>query len=106
LNINTNNYLHYNKSFKDVHNLDLVGGMSFQKESTDFSRADAQDFPSDAYRKLASGATKVDAATSSTENRLVSYLLRANHKYNDKYLLALSARADGSSRFEIGRAHV
>ena len=84
LNINTNNFLHYNNTFKDVHNLDVIGGMSYQKLTNEYSKADAQDFPSDAYRELSSGATKIQAATASTENSLLSYFLRANYKFNDK----------------------
>ena len=103
--LNTNNYFHYNSTFNDLHNLDLVGGMSFQKQTNQFSRADAQDFPSDAYQDLSSGATKIEATTSTTENTLLSYFLRANYKFNDKYLVALSGRADGSSRFGVNNRY-
>lgn len=99
LNITTNNYLHYVTTINDVNNIDLTGGMAFQKGSSATSIAAANGFPSDAYIKLASGATKTDASSFSTENTLLSYFLRANYKYMDRYLLTLSGRADGSSRF-------
>ena len=99
LNLNTNNYFHYNTSFSDVHDLDVVAGMSFQKQTDISSYSEAEDFPSDAYKKLVSGTTKKAANTGSTEFTFLSYFLRANYKYNDKYLLALSGRYDGSSRF-------
>lgn len=99
LNITTNNYLHYVSTLNDLHNIDLTGGMAFQKGSTATSGARAEGFPSDAYIKLSSGAIKTEATSSSTVNTLLSYFLRANYKYNDKYLLTLSGRADGSSRF-------
>lgn len=99
LNITTNNYLHYITSFNELHDIDVTGGMAFQKGSTSTSGASAQGFPSDAYTKLSSGATKTEATSFSTENTLLSYFLRANYKYNDKYLLTVSGRADGSSRF-------
>lgn len=99
LNITTNNYFHYVSSFNDMHNIDLTGGMAFQKGTTVTSKASAQGFPSDAYTKLSSGATKTEATSFSTANTLLSYFLRANYKYNDKYLLTISGRADGSSRF-------
>jgi len=105
LNLNTNNYLHYNTTFNDLHNVDVVGGMSFQKLTNEFSISDAQDFPSDAYKELASGATKIKASTASTENSLLSYFLRANYKFNDKYLIAISGRADGSSRFGVNNRY-
>ncbi len=99
LNITTNNYLHYVTTINDVSNIDLTGGMAFQKGSTSSSVAAANGFPSDAYTKLSSGATKTDASSFSTQNTLLSYFLRANYKYMDRYLLTLSGRADGSSRF-------
>lgn len=99
LNINTNNFFQYTNTFKDVHNLDVVGGMSFQKQTVNSSLAEGEQFPSDAYKKLASAASKTDATSSASEFSFVSYFLRANYKFKDKYLLALSGRYDGSSRF-------
>ncbi len=99
LNINTNNFVQYAKTFKDVHVIDVVGGMSFQKQTSTSSLAEGEEFPSDAYKKLASAASKVDATSSASEFSFLSYFLRANYKFNNKYLLALSGRYDGSSRF-------
>ncbi|QEC69402.1 TonB-dependent receptor [Panacibacter ginsenosidivorans] len=99
LNINTNNFFQYTKTFKEKHSLDVVAGMSFQKQTVASSLADGEVFPSDAYKKLASAASKVDATSASSEFSFLSYFLRANYKFNDKYLLALSGRYDGSSRF-------
>ena len=103
LNVNTNNYFHYIHTFGDVHFLDVTGGMSYEKGSSEWVQADAQDFPSDAYNKLSNGATKIKANGLSTENSLLSYFLRANYKFNDKYLISVNGRADGSSRF--GKNH-
>src|SRR5205085_10334815 len=64
-----------------------------------FSEADAEEFPSDAYKKLSSGASKTEATAGSTEFTFLSYFLRANYKFSNKYLVALSGRYDGSSRF-------
>lgn len=99
LNINTNNFLQYSAIFNDLHNLDIIGGTSFQKQTNSSSLAEGEEFPSDAYKKLASAASKTDATSSSTEYSFLSYFLRANYKFNNKYLLALSGRYDGSSRF-------
>jgi TonB-linked SusC/RagA family outer membrane protein len=99
LHYTTNNYFNYKKTFADVHNLDVVAGMSYEDESFDFSEADAQEFPSDAYKKLSAGASKTGATSTSTTDILVSYFVRANYKFDEKYLLDLSDRIDGSSRF-------
>jgi TonB-linked SusC/RagA family outer membrane protein len=99
LHYTTNNYFNYKKTFADVHNFDVTAGMSYEDESYDFSEADAEEFPSDAYKKLNAGASKTGATSSSTTATLVSYFARINYKFNDKYIVALSDRIDGSSRF-------
>ncbi|MEP6847064.1 MAG: SusC/RagA family TonB-linked outer membrane protein, partial [Panacibacter sp.] len=99
LNLNTNNFFQYSKTFGEKHNVDMVGGMSFQKQTYFTSLAEAESFPSDAYKKLGSGAQKTDATSSSTAFSFLSYFLRANYKFNDKFLFAVSGRYDGSSRF-------
>ncbi|MFL5786677.1 MAG: SusC/RagA family TonB-linked outer membrane protein [Flavisolibacter sp.] len=101
LNINTNNYFHYINNIGEKTNLDVTAGMSYEKGSITSSQATAQDFPSDSYKKLSSGAKKLEATTASTEHTLLSYFLRANVKFNEKLLLALSGRADASSRFGV-----
>lgn len=99
LHYTTNNYFNYKKTFNDVHDIDAVVGMSYEDENFDFSEADAQEFPSDAYKKLNAGAVKTGATSSSTSDALVSYFARLNYKFDEKYLVALSDRIDGSSRF-------
>ncbi|GAC1486378.1 MAG: hypothetical protein NVS1B13_13780 [Flavisolibacter sp.] len=99
LRLNTNNYFHYTTNFNSISNLDIIAGMSYEKGNRVSAQATAQDFPSDAYKQLSNAAKKLDATSSSTENTLLSYFLRGNYKLNDKYLLAISVRADGSSRF-------
>jgi len=99
LNVNTNNYFNYKQTFNDKHDVEAILGMSYQDRKYDFSSAAGEQFPSDAYQKLASAASKTGASSSSTTSTLVSYFARLNYKFNDKYLLAASGRVDGSSRF-------
>ena len=99
LNITTNNFFRYASTIAEKHDLDVVTGMSFQKQTTFSTYAEAEAFPSQAYKKLASAATKSDATSSSTAFSFLSYFARANYKYNNKYLLTLSGRFDASSRF-------
>ncbi|HEV7621107.1 MAG TPA: SusC/RagA family TonB-linked outer membrane protein, partial [Flavisolibacter sp.] len=99
LRLNTNNYFHYNNNLSESSNLDVTAGMSYEEGKFNSSQATAQDFPSDAYKQLSSGATKLNATSASSNNTLLSYFLRANYKLNEKYLLALSGRTDASSRF-------
>lgn len=105
LNLTTNNYFHYLKNIGQLHSLDVTGGMSFQSSNTATSGAAASGFPSDAYQKLISGATKTTATSNSTSNTLLSYFLRATYKFSDKYILNVSGRVDGSSRFGVNNRY-
>ncbi|HLL44045.1 MAG TPA: TonB-dependent receptor [Segetibacter sp.] len=105
LNITTNNYFNYNITPNDRHSIDLTAGMAFQKGRTLISKAEAEQFPSDAYQKLNAGALKTEASSGSTENTLLSYFLRGNYKLQDRYIFTLSGRVDGSSRFGVNNRY-
>ncbi|RLJ76959.1 SusC/RagA family TonB-linked outer membrane protein [Pedobacter alluvionis] len=98
INANTNNFLSYNTTIGKSA-FDVILGTSYQKSTTKYSTIEGQDFPSDSYIKLGSAATKVIATSNEGAFSFLSYFFRANYKYNDRYLVGFSVRADGSSRF-------
>ncbi|WP_430908341.1 SusC/RagA family TonB-linked outer membrane protein [Maribacter sp. 2-571] len=95
----TENYFTYNPDLGENNNLNLVLGTSYQASSRNFSSINAQGFPNDSFTKLDVAAEVTSASTSGTEWGLASYYFRANYGLADKYLLTLTGRADGSSRF-------
>jgi len=97
-NYNTNNFFLYNTSFGRSA-IDGTLGMSYQQSQTKTNYIEGQDFPSDAYRMIISAARKTDGSSTQTDFRFLSYFARANYKFADRYLLGVSARVDGSSRF-------
>ena len=97
-NYNANNFLSYSKTF-GASFIDATVGMSYQQSQTKRNYVEGSQFPSDSYRKIASAATKTDGSSSETNFRFLSYFARANYRLKDRYLLGLSARVDGSSRF-------
>lgn len=97
-NYNTNNFFNYNKTL-GIHTIDATVGMSYQQSQTKRNFVEGTQFPSDSYRKIASAATKSDGTSTETNFRFLSYFARANYRLNERYLLGLSARIDGSSRF-------
>jgi TonB-linked SusC/RagA family outer membrane protein len=99
LNLNVNNFFQYNTSFAKLHDLDIVLGTSYQDWRIASGSATGEQFPSDAYKKLASAASPTVIGSSASNWKLLSYFLRANYKFNDRYLIAVSGRYDGSSRF-------
>lgn len=96
---NTNNYFNYQKQFGGVHNIDATLGMSFQKYTANFTNVYGEDFPVDALRTLASAGRITGGTSTLTESSFLSYFARANYKFKDKYLLNVSGRVDGSSKF-------
>ncbi|MDE3252702.1 MAG: TonB-dependent receptor [Bacteroidota bacterium] len=99
LNLTSNNYFNYKKSFGANHDVDALLGMSYTSRQYDFSSASGEQFPSDSYQKLVNAASKTDASSSSTSSTLLSYFSRIGYKYKNRYLLNLTGRIDGSSRF-------
>ncbi|MBE5319033.1 TonB-dependent receptor [Pedobacter sp. MR2016-19] len=99
INANTNNFFSYRTNLGEKSVFDAILGTSYQKSTTKYSTIEGQDFPSDSYTKLGSAATKVTASSNEGAFSFLSYFLRANYKYNDRYLIGFSVRADGSSRF-------
>ncbi|MDB5230491.1 MAG: TonB-dependent receptor [Chitinophagaceae bacterium] len=99
LNINTNNYFRYNTHFREVHSLEATAGMSYQNYKLQSNSVSGRDFPSDDFKKLQSAATNTAYSSSETQYSFLGYFARANYKYSEKYLLALSGRYDASSRF-------
>lgn len=98
-NYNTNNYFTYDTMLGNDHSINATVGMQYQNSQSKAAFAEGQDFPSDSYRMIASAARKTDASSSQSDFRFVSYFARANYKFRDKYLVGLSIRTDGSSRF-------
>lgn len=97
-NYNTNNYFVYDNTI-GVHSFDATAGMSFQNSLSKSVAAEGKDFPSDAYRMIASAARKTDASSAESRFDFLSYFARVNYKFNERYLIGLSARTDASSRF-------
>jgi TonB-dependent starch-binding outer membrane protein SusC len=97
-NYNTNNYFNYNKEFGRSM-IDAVVGVQYQQSQAKYNFTEGLDFPSDSYQKIASAATKSGGSSSETNFRFNSAFLRANYKFNNRYLATLSLRRDGSSRF-------
>lgn len=98
MNYNTNNYFNYIKKFGRS-DLSTTLGMQYQQSSTRTNFTEGLDFPSDSYQKIASAATISSGSSTETQFRFLSYFLRTNYKFADRYLLTLSGRIDGSSRF-------
>lgn len=82
-------YLNYKKSF-GRHDVDLMGGYSWQHFEVDnyFKNSDSAGTPAETTE-----------GRDPAEYFLISLYSRLNYTFNDRYLLTLSLRRDGTSRF-------
>lgn len=95
------NILSYQKTFKNVHNLNVTALHSFQRDDVETGNISVTGIPAETQEYYNFGqATIINGiGTNLTQWTLNSYMGRINYDYNDKYLLTVTARADGSSRF-------
>jgi TonB-linked SusC/RagA family outer membrane protein len=101
-NYTTNTFLRFEKTLNEMHNIEAVGGMSYQDSHSDYTYVDGQQFPSNAYKELIASAKITAGNTQVNDFTFLSYFARANYKFKNRYLLGLSGRVDGSSRFGSG----
>ncbi|WP_134088449.1 TonB-dependent receptor [Olivibacter sp. XZL3] len=94
------NHLNYNKTFGD-HHISATLGTEAQKFEVLNWEASANDIADDFYQwnNLGMGATPMPPTSSIQNYQMNSYFARANYSYKDKYLLTVTGRFDGSSRF-------
>ncbi|UZR95143.1 SusC/RagA family TonB-linked outer membrane protein [Chondrinema litorale] len=98
-NYNTKAYLNYDFTASEIHDFSVTAGIEFQQSNTDVTKVEGQEFPVDDLTKIASAADIAGATSTLNEFSFLSYFGRVNYKFNNKYLVTLSARVDGSSRF-------
>lgn len=107
---NNSNVLTYSKkNLGGHHNLDLMLGQEFFQTKSRATGIETRYFPADiqAEKALANmnlgnpptGAIQPQPTSAESEARLLSGFARFNYAYDDKYLLSLSMRADGSTKF-------
>ncbi len=95
------NYLTYNKDFDSDNSLTAMLGLSWQHIDEFGSTASTRGFADDFYgfNNLGAGSNPQTPTSSSIAYGLNSYFGRVNYNYKNKYLLTLTGRADGSSKF-------
>lgn len=94
-------YLNYTAPVSAVRGtLDLTGGYSFSQSHAEYPWFLAQGLATDVLggNGVATART-VQNVEDIQENRLISFFGRANYNLSDRYLVSVSVRHDGSSRF-------
>lgn len=83
------------------HHVTALGGITAQKYNSENSNVATAKFD-DGYLKyysIQSGSQRQAASSGITEWQMLSYLARINYNYDNRYLLTLTGRIDGSSKF-------
>lgn len=95
------NYLTYTKTFNEIHALTALLGISWQEQDRFYINADVRNFPSDyfQYNNMGAGNDNKNLSSNAYRYALNSYFGRVNYSLKGKYLLTVTGRADGSSKF-------
>ena len=98
------NLIKYKKTISTNHQLDATGGFTWETFRSDFLSGSAEGFVSDDLlnNSLQAGERFGSPQTGVSEWDLLSYLGRVNYTFLNRYLVTLTGRWDGSSRFGEG----
>lgn len=94
------NILRYEREIGD-HRLDATGLFSLQKTKSLSSSQSGQGFVTDntSYHMMGTAERNQTISSGLSETAMLSYMLRLNYSYKDKYLATFTARTDGASVF-------
>lgn len=97
----TENYLTYSNMFSDAHKVNIMAGYSYQSRKDEALWAGSNGFLTDAFLfwNLGGGSSLTTPGSSLTKWVMSSYYARFNYNYKDRYLITVTGREDGSSRF-------
>lgn len=102
------NLVTYDKTFGGKHNLNLTGLYSAEENQFVRSEMTGRDIPASAFQFYNIGQSLGEIIVNPDGQvyerwGLLSYMGRAMYSYDDKYMLSLTLRSDGSSRLARGK---
>jgi TonB-linked SusC/RagA family outer membrane protein len=94
-------YLSYNKELGTDHRINAVLGLSWQERIYDRNWVEVEGFADNffKYNRLTAGSLPKPPESEYEKWAMNSYFLRGGYTYRDKYMLTVTGRIDGSSRF-------
>lgn len=95
------NIVTYNKTFAAKHNLGITALHSVQRENFEANTISVQGVPAETqqFYNVGNANAVLGVGSALIPWTLNSYMARINYDYADKYLVTVTARRDGSSRF-------
>ncbi len=103
---NSANFLTYTKTFDEIHNLTAMAGAEWQKSQNNNFTLNGAGFANDVakFNNMAEANT-YSGNSGFTGWQMTSYMARVNYSLMNRYLLTLTGRVDGSSRFGSNNKH-
>jgi TonB-linked SusC/RagA family outer membrane protein len=97
------NIADYNQSF-GKHRIGVTGLYSIQERVRETSAAAGENLPVETvtYQNLGSAGLLTSIGSSYSRSNILSYMGRINYAFDNRYMLTLTARSDGSSVFAPG----
>jgi hypothetical protein len=95
------NYFTYNNKFGQDHAINAILGLSWQGTNFFSLSANSQNFSTDYYQfnNIGAASQQNPGASNASGFAFNSYFGRINYTFKNKYLLTVTGRADGSSKF-------
>lgn len=98
-NYSLQNTLVYTPKIGSLFDINIMLGQSIERLKSYYISAAATDYPNDLVYTLNVATTKTGASTTEAENSIASFFSRLNFNVENKYLLTVNLRRDGSSKF-------
>ena len=99
------NMLTYDRTFADVHNLNVVGMYSAEQTTYESTGASAQNIPADYFQYYALDKAVGEVNLNNYnywQSGLMSWMGRVMYSYDNKYMASVALRSDASSRLAKG----
>lgn len=98
------NTISFTKTFAKKHTINALGlfSMMYRNSEDDYAQVRGLAFPEGTWNNLGASNEYMSIKSSLNKETMLSYMLRFNYSYKDKYLLTMTGRADGSSKFAKG----
>ncbi len=101
----TTHTLNYVTRLREVHGFNVLAGIEYRRDVNEAISATGIGFPTYQFRTLQSAATPEGTTGAWTGSATFSQFGKVNYDYDGKYLLSLTVRRDGSSRFGINNKY-
>jgi TonB-dependent starch-binding outer membrane protein SusC len=108
-NLSNEGFFTYDLNIGTAHSINVVAGAGYYKSGSDGFGVDTYTFFTDAFGfnniGIATNKDRTNPYSFKYENTKLSQFTRVNYNLHDKYLIALTARRDGSSTFAEGKKY-